>query len=124
MIYLRNPSLSSRFIYCLLKLLENLITDILLSYHKRLDKLDLGENFLSSIPRNMFNSSLSVNDLNLDYNYIEKLHEDAFKSISPRRIYLGMNKIKYIHENAFGGLEQTLGMFVNNQIMIFKVYHF
>ena len=75
---------------------------------KRLDKLDLGENFISSIPTNMFNGSLSVNDLNLDYNYIEKLQENAFKSISPRRIYLGMNRISNIDDNAFAGLEDTL----------------
>ncbi len=32
---------------------------------KRLDKLDLGENFITSIPPGMFNKTLSVNDLNL-----------------------------------------------------------
>ena len=68
----------------------------------------MGENFISSIPKNMFNSTLTVNDLNLDYNYIEKLHDNAFASISPRRIYLGMNKIESINENAFAGLEDTL----------------
>ena len=36
----------------------------------RIDKLDLGENFLSSLPVNMFNGTLAVTDLNLDYNYI------------------------------------------------------
>jgi hypothetical protein len=43
------------------------------SYNKRIDKLDLGENFLSGLPARMFNGSLMVNDLNLDYNYIDKL---------------------------------------------------
>jgi hypothetical protein len=34
-------------------------------YMKRLDKLDLGENFITSIPPGIFNKTLSVNDLNL-----------------------------------------------------------
>ena len=73
-----------------------------------MDKLDLGENFISSIPTNMFNNTLSVNDLNLDYNYIEKLQEDVFNSVLPRRVYLGMNRITTIDENAFSGVEDTL----------------
>lgn len=77
-------------------------------YKKRMDKLDLGENFISSIPTNMFNNTLSVNDLNLDYNYIEKLQEDVFKSVTPRRVYLGMNRITTIDKNAFSGVEDTL----------------
>ena len=90
------------------KYLNHVLKDIFFSYEKRLDKLDLGENFISSVPQNMFNNTLSVNDLNLDYNYIESLQENAFKSISPRRIYLGMNRIRDIHPDAFSGLETTL----------------
>ena len=36
----------------------------------RIDKLDLGENFISVLPPSMFNGTLSITDLNLDYNYI------------------------------------------------------
>ena len=90
------------------KYLNHVLKNIFFSYEKRLDKLDLGENFISSVPQNMFNNTLSVNDLNLDYNYIESLQENAFKSISPRRIYLGMNRIRDIHPDAFSGLETTL----------------
>lgn len=42
-------------------------------YRKRLEKLDLGENFLTSIPEDAFNGTLLVGDLNLDHNYIEEL---------------------------------------------------
>ena len=46
-----------------------------MSYKKRLDKLNLGENFISTIPSNAFNNTLNVNDLKLDYNYSEILQE-------------------------------------------------
>jgi Leucine-rich repeat (LRR) protein len=78
------------------------------SYAKRLDKLDLGENFLTSIPAGMFNGTLIVNDLNLDYNYIEHLSPGAFESVTPRRIYLGTNRISKIHKDTFKGVEQVL----------------
>ena len=81
------------------------------SYNKRLDKLNMGENFISRIPSNAFNGTLNVNDLKLDYNYIEKLQGGVFKSLMPRRIYLGMNRIKSIEKNAFEGIENTLELF-------------
>ena len=52
-------------------------------------RLDLGENFLTHLPPIMFNGSLVINDLNLEYNYLEKLEASAFISIQPRRLYLG-----------------------------------
>ena len=54
----------------------------------------------------MFNGTLVVNDLNLDHNYIEALDADAFRSITPRRIYLGTNRISTVQPNAFRGVEQ------------------
>ncbi|XP_059082371.1 chaoptin-like isoform X2 [Tigriopus californicus] len=77
-------------------------------YFKRLDKLDMGENFITAIPMNMFNGTLNVNDLNLDYNYIERIRRANFRTINPRRIYLGMNRISEIEPDAFAGLEGTL----------------
>ena len=38
----------------------------------RIDKLDVGENFISSLNPTMFNATLTVTDLNLDFNYIGK----------------------------------------------------
>ena len=54
---------------------------------------------------------MNVNDLKLDYNYIEILQEGVFKSLMPRRVYLGMNRIKTIDRNAFDGVEDTLELF-------------
>jgi Leucine-rich repeat (LRR) protein len=71
----------------------------------------MGENFIGTIPLNAFNNTLKVNDLKLDYNYIEELQEGVFKSLMPRRVYLGMNRIKHIDKNAFQGVEDTLELF-------------
>ena len=54
---------------------------------------------------------MNVNDLKLDYNYIEILQEGVFQSLMPRRVYLGMNRIKTIDRNAFDGVEDTLELF-------------
>ena len=72
-----------------------------LIFSDRLDKLDLGENFITGIPPAIFNGTLTVNDLNLDYNYIEVLPAAAFRSVGPRRLYLGMNRISTVDSNAF-----------------------
>jgi len=42
-----------------------LSADYLEFYRRRMDKLDLGENFLTRPPEGAFNGSLAVNDLNL-----------------------------------------------------------
>ncbi len=34
-------------------------------YRRRMDKLDLGENFLTRVPEDAFNGTLAVNDLNI-----------------------------------------------------------
>ena len=52
---------------------------------RQLDRLDLGENFLTQIPPIMFNGTLTVNDLNLEYNYLERIEDSAFISLQPRR---------------------------------------
>ncbi len=65
---------------------------------RQLDKLDLGKNFLTTIPPVMFNGTLTTYDLNLEYNYIERLEASAFISLSPRRLYLGYNRIFFIGE--------------------------
>lgn len=72
---------------------------------RQLDRLDLGENFLTSLPPIMFNGTLTINDLNLEYNYIERLEDSAFISLQPRRLYLGHNRISYIDPKTFNGVE-------------------
>ena len=72
---------------------------------RQLDRLDLGENFLTSIPPIMFNGTLTVNDLNMEYNYLERLEDSAFISLQPRRLYLGHNRISDIDGQAFNGVD-------------------
>ncbi len=57
-----------------------------------MEKLDLGENFLTRVPSDAFNGSLDVNDLNLDYNYIERLQRGDMAALTPRRLFMGMNR--------------------------------
>jgi Leucine-rich repeat (LRR) protein len=75
---------------------------------RQLDKLDLGENFLTLIPPVMFNGTLTVNDLNLEYNYIERLEASAFISLSPRRLYLGHNRISFVDDATFNGVDRQV----------------
>ena len=73
----------------------------------------MGENFITSVPAAAFGSTLTVNDLNLDHNYIESLGMRQFGSLSPRRLYLAHNRIVELDDNVFDGVEGTLVMFVN-----------
>lgn len=74
----------------------------------RLDKLDLGENFITAIRPDMLGGRVVVKDLHLDHNYIEALGEGALVSVLPRRVYLGANRISQVHQGAFAGVEDTL----------------
>ena len=53
----------------------------------------------------MFNGTLTVNDLNMEYNYLERLEDSAFISLQPRRLYLGHNRISDIDGQAFNGVD-------------------
>ena len=75
---------------------------------RQLDRLDLGENFLTNIPPIMFNGTLTVNDLNIEYNYLEKLEASAFISLQPKRLYLSHNRINAIDPQAFNGVDHVL----------------
>ncbi|QQP52284.1 Uncharacterized protein FKW44_004393, partial [Caligus rogercresseyi] len=86
------------------------IPEIPFGKSQRLDKLDMGENFLVFLPENMFNSSIDVTDLNLDYNYIEKIGPRVFKALNARRIYLGFNRIDSLHEDAFEDVEDMVDL--------------
>lgn len=81
------------------------------SNHKKLDKLDLGENFIRFIPQNVFNGSLSVRDLYLDFNLLSRIDDEAFKHINPGRLYLSSNNINNITDKAFlGGPNKSIVM--------------
>ncbi|XP_071533425.1 uncharacterized protein [Panulirus ornatus] len=78
---------------------------------KKLDKLDLGENFIRFIPNNLFNGSLTVRDLHLDFNLLTEIQDKAFQNLNPGRLYLSANNIFNISEHAFlGGPEHSLLM--------------
>ena len=74
----------------------------------RLDKLDLGENLISSLPQNGFNKSIQVRDLYLDFNRISHLPDSAFRGSSVARLYLSSNGIQSIDDRAFHSLSTTL----------------
>ncbi|KAG8232838.1 hypothetical protein J437_LFUL010946 [Ladona fulva] len=74
----------------------------------RLDKLDLGENFLRSLPSPMFNGSVVVRDLNLDGNHLRTIPAQAFRGTNAGRIYLSLNRLESLDERAFLGLGHTL----------------
>ena len=71
-------------------------------------KLDVGENFITTVVPNMFHETLRVNDLNLDHNYIEAIGARSFAAVEPRRLYLGSNRIVSVHDEAFAGAETNL----------------
>ncbi|KAA0200562.1 hypothetical protein HAZT_HAZT004559 [Hyalella azteca] len=80
-------------------------------FPKTIDKLDLGENFISFIPDHLFNSTLSVRDLHFDFNLLTEIQPNAFQGLNPSRLYLSANAIYNITDRAFlGGPEETLVM--------------
>lgn len=76
----------------------------------RLEKLDLGENLISVLPDggSLFNRSLQVRDLYLDFNRITRLPESAFRGTNAARLYLTANGLTSMDEKAFHSLSSTL----------------
>ncbi|XP_071442248.1 chaoptin-like [Hetaerina americana] len=74
----------------------------------RLEKLDLGENFLLTLPSPVFNGSVAVRDLNLDGNHLRTIPAQAFRGTNAGRIYLSLNRLESLDERAFLGLGHTL----------------
>lgn len=78
-------------------------------YKLRLKKLDLGENLISSLQGGaMFNRSLHVRDLYLDYNRIPRIPDSAFRGTNVKGLYLAGNGLFSIDERAFHSLSSTL----------------
>lgn len=74
---------------------------------RHIDKLDLGQNLISSF-RTFYNGSLVIRDINMDLNIITNLHNYSFYGTGAGRVILSLNKIENISETAFAGLEMTL----------------
>ncbi|XP_054258607.1 chaoptin-like [Macrosteles quadrilineatus] len=75
---------------------------------KMLDKLDLGENRLTDLPSTWFNNSITIRDLNLEFNNIKLLRDYTFRSLNLGRVVLGHNRLTNISGNVFAGLEDSL----------------
>lgn len=76
----------------------------------RLKKLDLGENLIVSLPDGgaVFNRSLHIRDLYLDFNRINRLPDSPFRGTNIARLYLASNGLTTIDERAFHSLSSTL----------------
>ena len=54
----------------------------------KFDKLDLGENLISHLGSSMFNRSLQIRDLYLDFNRLNRLNDSVFRGTALQRLYL------------------------------------
>lgn len=86
---------------------NNYIKHFVIPVRKNIDKLDLSNNFISTIELNL-NETYYIKDLILSYNQIATLNPNAFKHLSVARLYLNYNKIGEIHEAAFNHLNNYL----------------
>ncbi|XP_046988101.1 chaoptin-like [Schistocerca americana] len=97
-----------------LYLRDNYIADLpavaLRPRRHRLEQLDLGDNGIHAIPETLFNGSLQVRDLHLDYNYLTGLPAQVFRGTNAVRIYLSMNRLRSrnVDPRAFVGVGHTL----------------
>lgn len=77
----------------------------------RLEKLDLGENLIGSLPDDgdsIFNGSVHIRDLHLDYNRIHTIPDSALRGTYVARLHLAANGLVTIEERAFHSLSSTL----------------
>ncbi|XP_018322078.1 chaoptin-like [Agrilus planipennis] len=79
-----------------------------LQHVRWLEKIDLRENTLTTIPSAPFNSSVRIRDLNLAYNNIKSLTAETFAGLECQRIILSHNKLETMDKDAFVGVEQYL----------------
>lgn len=78
---------------------------------KRMDKLDLGENYIELAAGNTSTSSghtFTIRDLHLDSNRLRMLPGHAFKGLSVARLYLSRNGMEYVDEKAFVDVANSL----------------
>lgn len=96
----------------ILYLRDNLITslnDITFGgLRSQLEKLDLSQNCIYSLPRNLFNCSTQVRAVNFDLNFISHIPPHAFNHTNILHLVLSNNFISDVHEDAFVTLENHL----------------
>ncbi|GLV45596.1 uncharacterized protein CBL_02616 [Carabus blaptoides fortunei] len=80
------------------------------TFHRklRLEKIDLSENALKTLPRAPFNNSVYVRDLNLAFNNIRILSAESFQGLRCGRIIMSYNQIEALDRKALSGLHDTL----------------
>lgn len=76
----------------------------------KLDKLDLGENLIANLPEvgSIFNRSLQIRDIYLDFNRITRLPDSVFRGTNAARLYLAGNGMIHLDEKAFHSLSLSL----------------
>ncbi|CAH1180879.1 unnamed protein product [Phyllotreta striolata] len=73
-----------------------------------MEKIDLGENVLKSLPKMPFNNSISIRDINLASNDFRTINADSFSGLETRRIIFSYNLLESMDIRAFSGIEDKL----------------
>ncbi|CAG9855606.1 unnamed protein product [Phyllotreta striolata] len=73
-----------------------------------LEKLDLAENYISTLPGYLFNNSLKIRDVNLAFNDFRMLTDNCFAGLSTGRIIFSYNSLEKMDYDAFNGILDTL----------------
>lgn len=108
----------------------NQITELPLNYsfrpYRQMEKIDLGENRIKYLPREVFNNSMQVRNFILDFNLIEKISNDVFSGVNCGRLILSYNQIGVIHGRGFFGIDSSLEYLdlEHNRLMTYPVLAF
>uniref|UniRef100_A0A6P7FU58 Chaoptin-like n=1 Tax=Diabrotica virgifera virgifera TaxID=50390 RepID=A0A6P7FU58_DIAVI len=73
-----------------------------------LEKIDLAENFISTLPAYLFNNSINIRDINLAFNDFRMLTDNCFSGLNRGRIILSYNSIEKMDYDAFNGILNSL----------------
>ncbi|KAH9365486.1 hypothetical protein HPB48_019922 [Haemaphysalis longicornis] len=63
---------------------------------------------MDRLPDKLFNGSVNLRDLHMEFNFITAIPVGLFRSVSVERLSLANNRLTDIAEHAFGGLETVL----------------
>lgn len=77
-------------------------------HRKKLDKIDLGENMINDLPEKLFNGSVSIREINLEYNNIKLFRAGVFDGLKLGKLTLSRNLIESVSDDAFQGIYDTL----------------
>lgn len=97
-----------RILYMRDNLLSSLDSISFKGLRSHLEKIDLSQNHIFSIPNSLFNQSTHVKALNFDRNYLTNLPSHAFTNTNILHLILSNNYISEIDSDAFVTLENSL----------------